>query len=98
MITTVGIQELKDHLDEYLRRVRSGETTLVVDGPEVVAQLNPPLQINVDSSFPPGLVDLARRGLATLGGPNNPAAYGRLKALLTWDEVAKLLDEERGSR
>jgi len=33
---TVGIRELKDHLSEYLRRVRGGESVLVTDRGEVV--------------------------------------------------------------
>lgn len=38
---TVGIKQLKARLSEYLRRVRSGETFLVTDRDEVVAELRP---------------------------------------------------------
>ncbi|MBI4513403.1 MAG: type II toxin-antitoxin system Phd/YefM family antitoxin [Gemmatimonadetes bacterium] len=38
---TVGIKQLKARLSEYLRWVRSGETFLVTDRDEVVAELRP---------------------------------------------------------
>lgn len=39
---TAGVRELKNRLSEYLREVRSGETVLVTDRGEVVAELRPP--------------------------------------------------------
>lgn len=98
MRLTVGIRELKNRLSEHLRRVRSGDTILITDRGEVVAEINPPDQAKVDPSFPPGLVELAKRGLATLGGKNDPSAYARPKGLLKWAEVTELLDEVRGPR
>lgn len=38
----VGIRQLKARLSEYLREVRRGETFLVTDRDEVVAELGPP--------------------------------------------------------
>jgi prevent-host-death family protein len=38
---TAGVKELKNRLSEYLRDVRHGETVLVTDRGEVVAQLVP---------------------------------------------------------
>lgn len=98
MTTTVGIRELKDRLSEHIRRVRAGDTILVTDRGEVVAEINPPGQAKADHSFPPGLVELARKGLATLGGPNDPSVYDKPKGLMKWSEVAKLLDDVRGPR
>lgn len=98
MTRTVGIRELKDRLSEHIRRVRAGDTILITDRGEVVAEINPPGQAKVDNSFPPGLVDLAREGLATLGGPNDPSVYEKPKDLMKWSEVAELLDEVRGPR
>jgi prevent-host-death family protein len=98
MTITVGIRDLKNRLSEHLRRVRSGDTILITDRGEVVAEICPPGQPKYDHSLPSGLVELARRGLATLGGPNDPSAYARPKRLLTWKEVAELLDEVRGPR
>jgi antitoxin (DNA-binding transcriptional repressor) of toxin-antitoxin stability system len=99
MTISVGIRELKNRLSEHLRRVRSGDTILITDRGQVVAEINPPGQAKLDSSFPPGLIDLARRGLATLGGPNDPSAYPSLPPLLRKPGLAaQLLNEERGER
>jgi prevent-host-death family protein len=37
----VGIKQLKARLSEYVRMVRSGETVLITDRDEVVAELRP---------------------------------------------------------
>lgn len=98
MIATVGIRELKDRLSEHLRRVRSGDTILITDRGEVVAEMSPPGQSKSDPRFPPGLVELARKGLATLGAPKDTSAYPLLPPLLKPGLAAQLLDEERGER
>src|SRR5437660_10283704 len=98
MTIAVGIRELKNRLSEHLRRVRSGDTILVTDRGEVVAEIVPPGQGAVDRSVPAGLLDLARRGLVTLGGPNDPSNYVPLGRLMRQGTVAQLLDEERGER
>jgi prevent-host-death family protein len=96
---TVGIRELKNSLSEYLRRVRSGESVLVTDRGEIIAELTPPGRGSSDPSVPAGVLALARRGLATPGSAADASLYrplprkGRRK--LT---SAQLLDEERGSR
>ena len=96
---TVGVRELKNHLSEYLRRVRGGESVLVTDRGEVVAEFSPPTRGAADTSLPAGLLALARRGLATLGSP----AEGDWDPALPLSRrsrrsAAQLLDEERGSR
>ena len=99
-VKTVGIRELKNRLSEYLRQVRSGESLLVTDRGEVVAEFSPPGLRVADASVPAGLAALARRGLVTLGSPAGDASLhdplprrrrGKHRA-------ARLLDEERGSR
>jgi prevent-host-death family protein len=96
---TVGVRELKNSLSEYLRRVRSGESVLVTDRGEIVAELAPPGHGSSDPSVPPGITALARRGLATVGSPADASLYralprkGRRKIT-----SAQLLDAERGSR
>ena len=37
---TVGVRELKNRLSEYLREVRSGESVLITDRGEVIAELS----------------------------------------------------------
>jgi antitoxin (DNA-binding transcriptional repressor) of toxin-antitoxin stability system len=96
---TVGIRELKNRLSEYLRQVRSGESVLVTDRGEVIAEFSPPGRGLADASVPPGLLGLARRGLLTLGSPGDASVYRALpRARRGQRSAALLLDEERGSR
>src|SRR5580658_10223541 len=96
---SVGIRELKNSLSEYIRRIRAGETVLVTDRGEIVAELSAPGASRSDPSVPPGLAALARRGLATVGFGSSPDLYRPLprkqRGTLT---STQLLDEERGSR
>jgi antitoxin (DNA-binding transcriptional repressor) of toxin-antitoxin stability system len=97
---TVGVRELKNRLSEYLRQVRSGESVLVTDRGEVVAELAPPGHGAAAAlDLPAALLAMARRGTATLGATNDaglyPAVPRRRKRKAT---AAQLLDEERGSR
>jgi len=96
---TVGIRELKNRLSEFVRQARSGETLLVTDRGEVVAELAPPEHIAGEHGAPASLVALAKRGRVTLGtGPNDPGLYPRRPKLLKRRLAAQLLDEERGLR
>ncbi len=96
---TVGVRELKNRLSEFLRQVRSGESVLVTDRGEVVAELTPPGQGPTDVSVPPGLLALAKRGLASLGAPAVASAYPALpRTRRRKHTAAQLLDAERGSR
>jgi prevent-host-death family protein len=97
---TVGVRDLKNKLSEYLRRVRLGESVLVTDRGEVVAELLPPGQGQGNPSVPAGLQALARRGLLTLGAPAGTGLYPALvrKRSERRRSVAQFLDEERGAR
>ncbi len=97
---SVGVRELKNRLSEYLRRVRLGESVLVTDRGEVVAELLPPGQGRADPSAPAGLVALAKRGLVSLGAPGGPGPYPALPRTVRARRrsAAQLLDEERGPR
>jgi len=94
----VGLRELKNRLSEYVREVRRGESLLVTDRGEVVAELGPPGHHAASSDVSPGLQALARRGLATVGRPNDRRAYRRLRPALTPGRAAALLAAERGDR
>jgi antitoxin (DNA-binding transcriptional repressor) of toxin-antitoxin stability system len=96
---TVGLRELKNSLSEYVRCVRKGETLLVTDRGEVVAQMGPPQPSNVDRTIHPGLLELARRGLLRLPTrKNDPSLYRRKRGILKPEEIAELLDWTRGER
>jgi prevent-host-death family protein len=96
---TVGVRELKNRLSEYLRQARSGESVLVTDRGQVVAELTPPGHGAMDQSVPAGLVALARRQLLVIGAPPDrnlyPALPRRPRRKRT---AAQLLQEERGDR
>ncbi len=97
---TVGVRELKNRLSEYLREVRAGESVLVTDRGEVVAEFSAPGQGGQgDPSVPAGLRALARRGIATLGTSGGSGSYKALpRKHLGKRTAAQLLDDERGSR
>ncbi len=97
---TVGIRELKNRLSEYLREVRAGDSVLVTDRGEVVAEISAPGQGGQgDPSLPAGLRALAKRGVATLGSPGGSALYKPLPRKHRGKRTAaQLLDDERGSR
>src|SRR5687768_11784375 len=96
---TVGVRELKNRLSEYIRHVRSGERVAITDRGEIVAEMSPPGQSTVDTSIPPGLTVLAKRGLATLGSRGRANLYPALpRAQRSRQSAARLLDDERGER
>jgi antitoxin (DNA-binding transcriptional repressor) of toxin-antitoxin stability system len=96
---TVGVRELKNRLSEYIRQVRSGESVLVTDRGQVVAELTAPGQGAANGDVPPALLALAREGLATVGAPGDARVYPALprkrKREMT---AAELLEQERGRR
>jgi antitoxin (DNA-binding transcriptional repressor) of toxin-antitoxin stability system len=63
---SVGVKQLKSRLSEYLRLVRNGETVLVTDRDEVVAELRPTRRQPNPADSLEGLLDsLAERGEVT---------------------------------
>lgn len=95
---TIGLRELKNRLSEYVREVRSGQTVLVTDRGEVVAELVAPGLRPEEPGLPAALVELARRGQVRIGVPNDEAAYPKLTPDLQRRHAADLLGEERGAR
>jgi len=96
---SVGVRELKNHLSQYIREVRSGATVQVTDRGVIVAELSPPGRALSDPFTPPGVLLLASRGLATVARPGHtPACYPALRRRgRRRRTVAQLLDDERGS-
>jgi antitoxin (DNA-binding transcriptional repressor) of toxin-antitoxin stability system len=94
----VGLRELKNRLSEYIRDVRRGETVLVTDRGEVVAEIGPPGYSTTAELYPLALVALAREGGATLGQPNDRRAYPKRPGVLKPGRAAAMLNEERGDR
>ena len=61
----VGIKLLKNRLSEYVRLAAAGETVLVTDRDQVVAQLGPPEAARSRSVSDALLADAVREGLVT---------------------------------
>jgi antitoxin (DNA-binding transcriptional repressor) of toxin-antitoxin stability system len=96
---TVGVRELKNRLSEYLREVRRGESVLVTDRGEVIAEFSPPRLGATDPGVPAALLAMAKRGLIALGRPANEALYKPMpRSRRGRRSAAQLLDEERGPR
>lgn len=92
---TVGVRELKNRLSHYLRLVRSGESVLITDRGEVVAEVR---SADAAEAIAGGVDELVRRGLARPGGRNKPDLYPRMPPALPEGEAGRLLDLERGGR
>lgn len=94
----IGLRELKSRLSHYVRQVRAGHEIQVTDRGEVVAELVPPRRQTTPVNGREGLAELARRGLVTIGLPNDPKVYRRMPRRLKAGELQQLIDEERGER
>ena len=63
-LTKVGVRELRDHLSDYLRRVRDGERILITDRGKPIGELSPAEgRETVEQAF-----QLVRQGLARWNG------------------------------
>jgi len=62
---SVGLKVLKNKLSEYVRLAEGGETVLITDRDEVVAELVPPRAERAVRAGDAVLADLVRRGIAT---------------------------------
>lgn len=61
----VGIKSLKNRLSEYIRLVRAGETVLVTDRDQVVAELVPPRSDRSSKLADALLAEAVRKGWVT---------------------------------
>lgn len=91
-MTKVGLRELKNRLGTYIAKVRAGETVVVTDRGEVVAELRPPAQ-----GENAALLEMARKGEIRLGKPikDRKALYRVPRPVLKGITSAELLDAER---
>jgi antitoxin (DNA-binding transcriptional repressor) of toxin-antitoxin stability system len=97
---SVGVKQLKSRLSEYLRLVQSGETVLVTDRDEVVAELRPARRQPGAADSLDGLLDsLAERGEVTRAGLPKRRWTWKAKGLgLAAGSANALLDEIRSDR
>jgi antitoxin (DNA-binding transcriptional repressor) of toxin-antitoxin stability system len=97
---SVGIKQLKARLSEYVRMARGGETILVSDRDEVVAELGPARRQSPAPDSMEALLDrLARGGQVTRAAHAGPRRPWSPKSLgLPKQSVDRLLDELREDR
>ena len=95
---SVGIKTLKNHLSEYVRAAAAGETVLVTDRGQVVAELVSP-RVRADAS--PALQrlgELMRQGLLAPATISPKARLPRRRPLAPIAEVLGDLDTSRADR
>ena len=97
----VGVKQLKARLSEYLRLVRTGETVLITDRDEVVAELRPARRQSASTvlSLEEQLQALADSGETTRPSVSKADWTWKVKGLgMPSGTAARLLDEIRGDR
>jgi antitoxin (DNA-binding transcriptional repressor) of toxin-antitoxin stability system len=97
---SVGIKQLKARLSEYVRLARAGETILVSDRDEVVAELGPPRhQLAEPDSLDAILDRLAERGVITRSSrPRGDWTWTPPSLDLPPETVRQILDDLREDR
>ena len=96
----VGIKQLKARLSEYVRQARAGETILVTDREEVVAELTPPRhRLRPAGSVEEVLDSLADQGeVARAGLPKRGWTWKSRGLGLPAGTAQRLLDDLRADR
>ena len=96
-MNAVGLRELKNRLSRYVQKAKSGETVLITDRSEVVAELSPPRKGSSGQTMTT-LEEMKRKGLLHGGARNASSLYPPLSRGLKRTSISTLLDEERGRR
>ena len=95
---SVGIKALKNHLSEYVRAAAAGETVLVTDRGQVVAELVSP-RVRADASpAEQRLGELLRLGLLAPAKISPKARLPRRRPMAPIAEVLRELDDGRAER
>jgi antitoxin (DNA-binding transcriptional repressor) of toxin-antitoxin stability system len=94
---SVGLKVLKNRLSEYVRLASHGETILVTDRDQVVAELVPPSASRSHEMADAVLAEAVRQGWM------RPAALPQKgppprKPVLTFKQLMKELEEDRSDR
>ena len=95
----VGIKELKARLSEFVRLVKSGETVLVTERDEVVAELRPARRPRPRDDIEDVLEDLAASGDITRSALPKKNWTWKARGLgLPSGTAQEILDETRADR
>lgn len=95
---SVGIKVLKNQLSEYVRVAAGGETVLVTDRGQVVAELVSPRVRAGASTEEERLGDLMRRGLMTAAKVSPKSRPPQRRPLAPLADVLRDLDDSRADR
>ena len=95
---SVGIKALKNRLSEYVRAAAAGETVLVTDRGQVVAELVSPRVRDDASPVEQRLGHLMRQGLLAPARTPPAAPLPRRRPAATAADVLKELDAGRAER
>ena len=95
---SVGIKALKNRLSEYVRAAAAGETVLVTDRGQVVAELVSP-RVRTDASPAERVLgDLLRQGLLAPAKVPPATRLPHRKPVAKIAEVLRELDDSRAAR
>ena len=95
---TVGIKTLKNKLSEYVRAAAAGETVLVTDRGQVVAELVPP-RVRADASaIEQRLGDLMHQGLLVSAKVSHQTQLPQRRPVVKLDDLMRDLGLSRGER
>lgn len=96
----VGIKELKNKLSEYVKLAKAGETVLISDRGDVVAELRAPSPWRHPMMDNPKYAELVRRGIITPAKvpPGTPLNLKRDYPRVPLEEILRDLDESREDR
>jgi antitoxin (DNA-binding transcriptional repressor) of toxin-antitoxin stability system len=94
----VGIKALKNKLSAYLRAVAAGDTVLVTDRGQVVAEIIAP-RVSKDASSAEQLIgELGRQGLLTAAKLAPSARLPRRKPVTCLAAIVRVHDLDRAER
>ncbi len=97
MVRAVGLKVLKNKLSEYVRLAAGGDTILVTDREQVVAELGPPRSTRGETVSDSMLAQLVREGVLT-PALDRHAQIPEPSGLATLDEILAELDQTRADR
>jgi len=94
---SVGVKVLKNRLSEYVRLAATGETVLVTDRDQVVAELGPPRSGRASTVADAVLAEAVRKGwVAPPTAPSDEAP--KRQPVTTWRALQRELDADRDDR
>jgi antitoxin (DNA-binding transcriptional repressor) of toxin-antitoxin stability system len=91
---SVGVKVLKNRLSEYIRLAATGETVLVTDRDEVVAELGPPRTGRASTVADAMLAEAVRKGWVAPPVAANDAPPQR-RPVTTWRALQQELADDR---